>query len=408
MLSNRCLSQLILASIFFSFNLSTSSLFAQAGATAVPFLTINPSALSRGMGDVGASMMETDAYSMYQNPALLGISDNRSELITGFFASQPMTPYFMSSNLSYFAFAVSGKYNFKKQEDDLPLSIGIGYFNQSIDLGTFIRIAENGDTLGRFETKEWANTISAAAVLDYWVRLGFGINYKLINSKLNQFYYNLATIATAKAYDFGLFANLPLAKKLKLNEDLDYNLDLTIATVLSNFGGKLTYIYESDPLPRTSKLSYTISTGINARILKSDFNAIVLNWSAEVQDLLVERDSLGSHYKTIYSGINLPDNLIMLKGSNVADVRHGLRVSLMNTLQYYVGYFSGPGYSRNSETNGWAIQSSGLFKVLDAYLPGSITSFLSKHIDITYYKVQSETKFPYSDFSVINLSYKNF
>jgi hypothetical protein len=391
-----------------SINFSSSCLFAQGGGTAVPFLTIVPSALSRGMGNVGASLMESDAYSMYHNPALLGISDNQSEIMNSFNLTAPKLNMMNWEYPRYFSIALQSKFNLKKNENDLPLSIGIGYINQSIDLGTFVRYGSDGRELGKYKSKEWSNTVSAAAVMNYWIRFGLGFNLKFVNSELSNVNFNIAKPASGTAIDFGVFANLPVLQSYKISDIYDFNLDLTIATVISNLGPALDYVNESDPLPRTSKLSYTVTSGIDARILKSKFNALVLNWSAEVEDLLVARDSIGYNYKTIYSGTNVIDNLILLKSAYMADVRHGFRVSLMNTFQFYLGYFSGPGFSKNSETTGWAIQTTGLFKVLDAYLSGSFTAFLVKHIDIAYYKVQSDTKFPYSDFSVINLSYKNF
>jgi len=376
---------LILATV--TITLSSNSLLSQVGSAAVPFITVNPSPMSTGIGQAGVALTEYDPYCMFSNPALPGLGAQSVNFNFGFYP-QSTELFSQFSAIDYSSMGGYAGYKFKDPE--LPMSIAVGYLRQYVDLGTYTRTAEDGTVLGTFQSEEYSDGLNFSLGYDFGIKLGFGMNVKFINSKLVPLSSpdNTAT-GKATAFDLGLMGIIPILTNHEIAQDMNIDLNFGIGASLKNFGDPIEYRGETDPLPRSSVLGYSINSSLKWLLFGKVFNAIKLEWTAEADDLLITRDSLGYRYENIYSDLQPINNILLLDGSMEINVRYGLAVSIMDLLQLYVGGQTNI-TDQVEETNGWAIHLNGLFKALDSSMGSSFWSYLTSHFDLYYYNSTHE------------------
>jgi hypothetical protein len=233
---------------------------------------------------------------------------------------------------------------------------------------------------------------------DFGVKLGFGFNVKFINSELTTVLGpDQSAIGKATAFDLGLMALIPVLNEAEIAQDMSLNLNFGIGASLKNFGDPVEYRNESDPLPRSSVIGYSINSSIKWLIFDRVFDAIKLEWTAEADDFLIARDSLGYDYEYIYSDLQPINDIILLDASGDIDVRYGLSVSVMDFLQLYVGGLSNSFEDDTENTHGYAIHLNGLLKALDKSMESSFWSFLTAHFDLYYYNSTHEVSYGGSD-----------
>jgi len=266
--------QTILIGLIAILLISSGEIFAQ-GDAAVPFLLIAPGARQGGMGEAGVAYCN-DATAVYWNPAGLAFQyqdpekDSKGEVSL---MHVKWLPQFNFDDLFYDFLAA------RYYVEDLGMfGASLTYLN----LGTNQATDENGNSLGNFESFEYAITASYATKLKDNLSLGF--NLKFIQSNLTTDIIQVGSEnrdgrASAFAVDVGVLWRPAW-------EIFDNRF--SVGANLSNFGPKMTYVDEAqaDPLPTNLRL------GLAYKVLDDEFNKITLVY--DTNRLLVARDEQGS------------------------------------------------------------------------------------------------------------------
>ena len=179
-------------------------------------------------------------------------------------------------------------------------------------------------------------------------------------------------------------------KKVYLGEKIKPTFDISMGYALTNLGGMISYtdIRQSDPLPRTALLGYTLSTGLDWEINNRSIKLFALDWSIEANDMLATRqDSITPAYQGMFGNIKIWDNLIKEKSDQNVEVFRGLRLSFFEFASIMWGSFNGPGWEHIS-TNGFSVRSSGMLKILNI---DSKNATLFDHLDLQYSWSQHHT-----------------
>ncbi len=373
-----------------------SSVTLAQGDAALSFLRLPLSPSLNAMGATGTSIPTDDPYGFLLNPAQLGYTSQTTNLSYIFYPSK--VDWLGFDQLKLTSIAVNLGYNFKNLVG-IPLSIGFGFSNPELSFGEFVRTDEDGNPIpnSTFEAKDYYNAYSAGIGLDYFVQLSAGITYKDITSILADFRSEPDSSnieLKTNTLDFGFLLNIPVLKliddKLSLNiiDDIPIKPYFNFSTGYSqsNIGEEVYYIdpAQSDPLPRTARLGYGISFGLDFLIDKSPFGFIKIEFSVDAEDILIERDMFGFEYQKGIGDINIGRNIFQIKGDDKVVTHSGYRIYLMETLGITVGKFSGKGFDL-STTSGIEIRATGLLKMLSKYSSNKVVKFIAKHFDLRYY-----------------------
>jgi len=315
----KSLNLILLSLLLFSLN---SKVFAQPGSSAVPFLLIAPDARSSGMGEVGTGIAD-DINAIYWNPGGLGFLETLEQTQYGFetdeepapfrqvsLAFSPWLPQFHAD--LYYSYLTFGTYI-----EEISGTVAINFI--LMNLGKFERTDENGNSRGEFTSNEFALGASYGTRVSEDV--GVGIQVKYVQSNLTPKTSESAAAGTgiSGAIDIGF-----LWKPTELHESID-NL-LSIGINLQNFGPKMTYINEADPLPTSLRF------GTSYIVYEDEYNSLML--AADVSKLLVKRDTLGSD--------PLPNSLITGWENDGAEFSIGAEYWYQDAVALRGGYFYEP------------------------------------------------------------------
>jgi hypothetical protein len=356
------------------------------GSGALLYMTFPQSPVSAGAGWIGAAVPIKDASGFYYNPANLGFFSKENDL--SLFIMPQKTDWLpkITSNITLESFSAAAGYNFQKENEDLPLSIGIGYLHNKLDYGSQFG-------------KDSYDCFSIGAGYDYFLQfnLGFSVkSYSSIYSGINENYETKKVEANGTAFDLGAMINVPVIKLF--DDEFFYDLDestylepdinFTLGYSLSNLGDKVSYTdpAQSDPLSRTARLGYSFNYVFKLSNNWLDkLKLIDYSFTAEAQDILISRDDEGnSGYQNIFGGIKVYDNLIDLKGNNDIVVHKGHILRLFETVILLSGRMNGRGYD-NRKTDGLGFSSEGLFKILSGVIDNRAVNYLMDHFVIEYY-----------------------
>ncbi len=374
----------LLSLLIISFLLSSQNIYSQSEA-AFPFMQLPTSPYLSGMGNTGTSIPTDDPFAFLNNPAQIGYSGQENDLAFEFYPSKIKwlgIGYYTTKNL-----ALNLGYNFKKIIG-IPVSLGFGYANSKTNLSfDFYPNREEDDF----------NAYSLGVGLDYSIQIYTGITFKKINSKINNIYGETSpAAANANAIDYGFLVYVPvlnlinplstfnLTNKIPLQPYLDFSVGYSQL----NIGDKIYYVdpAQADPQPRTARLGYGISAGINSIIPNFSGKIIGLTFTVDAEDMLIKYDSnFNVIYQSFIGDIIIGRNILQVKGDNNVVSRAGVKIDLAETVGLSFGHFSGRGYD-NRKTNGLEIRTKGLFKLVSFLSPNAILNFLSNHFDIRYYK----------------------
>lgn len=378
--------------------LSVSNVYSQFGS-AFPLLLQNPSPTAFAMGDVGVAFNSDDAFNIALNPAHLGgLSRQYSFLVS----TNLTNGYIYDHSNIGLQFGMD-----MKEILGIPLFAGIGYLRQAIDLGEFNVYDNNGHVLGIFESHESSNSIALGASIDYKVGISFGITYKFLSSTLMPANSSYDGTSTSAAIDAGILFTIPILKKLTIIGDLNTDLKANIGYSIHNIGDEIVYQSQSDPLPYHDKIGYSISANFNLPINNVEYSIFAIDWSSEIREYLVNRDTLSIKYDSPFSNVNLIENLFLLNKSGTRNqVSHGIKLTAFETFAYLSGKFTDD-YLEYS-TSGIEVSTKGLIKFLSNNLDNSIIKFINNHFEIVYSQVSiTNGKYPDINFSALNLRINN-
>lgn len=247
---------------------TVGSAYGQAGGSAVPFLLISPDARASAMGDIGTALAD-NVNAVHWNPAGLGYQTGKQVALS----FSKWLPQFNAD--LFYSYGTYGQYI---EGLDGFLAASIIYMN----LGEFMRTAEDGSALGKFRSNEFSLGISYGTMISDEVAAGVQIKYIQSNLAPAGIGQAGAGVGVSGAFDLGF---LWRPQKLDLL-GMDLGNVLRLGVNLQNVGPKMTYLNESDPLPTTLRM------GVAFKLVEDEFNDLLI--SADFSKLLVKRDSLGS------------------------------------------------------------------------------------------------------------------
>lgn len=371
--------KIILVSLI-AFFISSNLIYSQAGGYGALFLLRSSSPSITAVGGAGVALPVNDAMSLIYNPANLGMNIRSNNFMFSYNTNE--NEYFQEHSIPFNNVAVNFGYNLESFVD-IPIYGGIAYTRRSVDLGTFTRTAENGQVLGRFDSKEWSNELSIAISFEYYAVFSFGMTYKMITSELNPINMETSNFnGKADAFDIGFLAKIPVIKNYELFEKIDADLDFSIGTAILNSGSDLSSEYESDPLPRQSSLGYSLSLGFDYKDSNFTIKCLNIDLSVAAISNLVRRDSLGWEFVGMYKELNIIDNLFAFKNSGYTKSNRGIRLTAMEFFTYSFGW--GDVFGDDTQTAGFEFSSKGITKYLYHLTENNFFKFFNEHLELSY------------------------
>ncbi|MFC2119771.1 hypothetical protein ACFLQ4_01735 [Bacteroidota bacterium] len=368
------------------------------GEAAIPFLVFPTSPTQTAMGVTGTSLPTDDPYGFLLNPAQLGYTSQSNNLSFIFYPSEINWLGGYVRGLTVSGIALNLGYNFKNRVG-IPISVGIGFANPELNYGEFIRTTPIDPTpIGTFESKDYYYAYSMGIGVDYFVQFNAGITYKSITSILSDQSVSEeqgSGKAEVNSIDYGLLLNIPIIRLIDDNFTLDIFenvpsipfLNLSFGLSRTNIGDEVYYIdpAQSDPLPRSARLGYGVSTGMDLQFADTDINIFDLAFTVDAWDILIERDTTGkTGYQSGLGDIDFGKHVIQIKGDDKVVSQAGLQISLMETLVIRNGHFSGRAIQER-KTNGIEIRAKGLLKLLNKFSDDQTIKFIADHFDVRYY-----------------------
>ena len=362
--------------LFLSLLLVTFSKSYSQSGTALPFLMINPSPTATAMGDIGAAFNTDDAFNIALNPAHIGGLSREHNLSASVLIGDD---YFYDKSDIGLQFGMD-----LSKLTGLPLHAGIGILSQKIDLGEFTRTGADGHVIGKFKADESGNAIAIGASIDYFVEISVGLTYKFLNSTLtpsndNGFIGN----AKAGAFDAGILFSIPVLDNVTIVGDLNTVIKANAGFALMNMGSEIEFGDEKDPLPYYGRLGYSITADLKLPVNNIEFSILQIDWTADTKEYLVNRDSLSFSYRSPFSQMNLPENLILLnRKDNNVQVGYGIRLTAFETISYMTGNYENN--LVNFSSSGIGISSKGILKFLSSSMDDDILKFISNYFEISF------------------------
>ncbi len=381
--------KLIALVIFF---LSASELFTYG--TAIPSLIIPPSAFNHSIGGAGVAVPTDDAFNVFSNPALLGLSSRETNFSANFYPENIKIKPF-NGDPYFYNFAISAGINLDKQMG-IPFSLGIGYLRQYSDLGNIVRISEDGSFLGRYLLEESLNSFYLAASTDFWIKLALGFGVKFISPESNP----ILIDEGITAFDFGIIAVAPIVKDYVLSDELSGNFNLSAGYSLNNLGNEIKYNFDHDfiiypnerdyyspkSLPRSERLGIGLNINFDYDFKGTKIKILNVDFTSEANADLVKIDSLGYEYRSILSETNIWKNLIQAKSSENVINRLGWRLNLFEFISYSDGrkFEYNPYSDLNYTTSGFSFETTGIFKILNALTGNSTFGYIANHFNLRF------------------------
>jgi hypothetical protein len=375
----------------------TGKLFAQS-ESAIEMLYLNPSPRLNGLGMLGTSYPNDDPAGFYYNPAQLGYISQTNNVSLQLY---PSNVDWLGINLiKYRNTSFNIGYNFSTLLNGLNLSAGFGYINSEFDYNY-------SSSCDKFKA------YGVGLGIDYFIQLNVGITYKKINSQMSGSLDDgkiVLSTANISALDYGLLLTVPISKLIE--SDLQFfilknmpvfpYLNFSLGYAKLNIGDKVSYLdaAQADPLPRTARLGYTISTGLSVKLNNSILKAIEYDFTVDADDDLIKSEPVTytKSYQGFLGDIKIGRNLIGLKSDDNVVVHKGHNIVFLETISFQIGRFDGRGYY-NDKSSGLGIQTKGVFNILKTFTSNSILNMIVEHLDIQYYSTKLfvdsafETKF---------------
>jgi len=385
--------------IFFSllsFLFLSNKSFSQ-GEAAVWFLTFPVSPSQNAMGYTGTSLPIDDPYGFLLNPAQLGYTSQQNNFSYIFYPSKVKLWDFDEIRIK--GSAINIGYNFKELLG-FPISLGLGYTNQKLELKYNFFPFENAQDEQKY------NAYSLGVGVDYYLEFNAGVTYKNINSSITSPIFD-STLTTYEAkgnsWDFGFLINLPLLKLI--DDKITFNIlnkkplkpfvNISFGYSQSNIGDEIYYVdpAQKDPLPRTARLGYGISSGVDIQFDDKPLKFIGMDFTVDAEDLLLKyKTDPGiffpvtrfDGYQSFIGDINIGRNILQVKGDENVITHAGVQLNFLESFLLKFGQMKGRS-DNNRSTNGFEIRSSGLLKFLSSVTNSSVVRFISNHFDVRYY-----------------------
>jgi Type IX secretion system protein PorV len=256
------------ASLMLGLTMSAANVFAQTTvpltrsevpSPSIPSLILTPDARSAAMGDAGVALSASDgdANSIFWNPGKMPFSNKDIGVSISY------TPW-LRQLVNDMALLNASFY--KKIKNKQVIGASIHYFDQ----GLFQATDNTGQSLGNYNSKEYAISLSYSRKLSE--KLGLGVNIKYINSTLFTGTIGTTSIqpASTVAADIGLFHTSKSDKKWNTNWGV----------MIQNISGRVSYGgTESNFIPTNFKAGFAATNTIDAHnrfTLTADINKLMV------------------------------------------------------------------------------------------------------------------------------------
>jgi hypothetical protein len=256
------------ASLLLGLTMSVANIFAQTTvpvtrseipSPSIPSLILTPDARSAAMGDAGVALSASDgdANSIFWNPGKMPFSNKDIGVSVSY------TPW-LRQLVNDMALLNASFY--KKIKNNQVIGASIHYFDQ----GLFQATDNTGQSLGNFNSKEYAISLSYSRKLSE--KLGLGVNIKYINSTLFTGTIGGTSVqpASTVAADIGLFHTSKSDKKWNYNWGV----------MIQNISGRVSYGgAESNFIPTNFKAGFAATNMIDAHnkfTLTADINKLMV------------------------------------------------------------------------------------------------------------------------------------
>jgi len=370
------------------------------GQTVMSTMYLQPSPLFIGAGNIGTASPMQDATGFYYNPAQLGYFSRENNLSISYMPQKTEWLKNILPNLSTLSFGLSAGYNFKRNNNDLPLSIGVGYLHNKFSFGEYVRTGPDGpDPIGTYESYDKFDCFSLGVGYGELVKFNFGISIKSYKASPAESpiieEVNLNGI-DGTAFDFGLMIVTPLSEMFFPNQKINLeggsflkpNVDFVLGYSLLNVGKEVVYAdpAQKDPLPRTARLGYSFNFSLDLHSSKSTFDLFDYSFSVEADDRLIKWSDDGSNFKyqNILGDIKIGKNLIELRGDDYTTVHRGHILRFFETVIFTSGRFHGGGYNHR-KTDGLGVSSEGLIKLYSLLADDPNVDYVADHFVLEYY-----------------------
>jgi hypothetical protein len=399
------------------------TLLAQGGS-AVPYLIFSASPQGNGMGGVLATLPSSDATATMANPGQLGLFGLDNLLSVSTYAPKtelyPGMP-FPGFHPTITVTALSAGVNLQGLLSlPIPVSVGAGYARTFLDLGKFsITGSEGPEVIGVLDMNDTYENYSVGVGLEYFARLGIGMNFKKITSKvpgISERSLPVTNTATPSATDFGILLDVPVGEMLTHalgNASLPGNLidpvlNISLGYVRSNVGDEVRYMdfVQADPLPRTAVLGLGFEAGLSAKAGNRDWKMVSCSLARQAQDLLVVRHADGTfEYEEGLGEIRFGENLLVGRVTGNVAVRKGWQIGVAELLYLRGGSVWGE-LGSDYTTSGYSLCFAGLIRLLE-FASADLAAtpwieFLGDHFDVQYHSATYATPGLWSDGATYN------
>ncbi|MBM2815164.1 MAG: hypothetical protein HW421_1926 [Ignavibacteria bacterium] len=372
--------------------IATINLYSQDSSLSASYLRICPSAANNAIGGAGVALPLNNAFGLFFNPAFSAVNDHENTIKIGM---NLVDTYPFQENVV--KLAISGSLDLSRFYKSIPLSIGLGFMKQKVELETATYVDEGWSVrIEHHLNRNWANTFNFSVSWNDLIKAGLGFNFKTISYEYYPTYNsNPSNQQNEFAFDFGAFIAYPIFTRKNLFQDYKLDFDIAIGGSVTNIGDGLYFTRSRQvdykiivekiqyPFPRTIKIGYSINSGIERKFLDSEYKFISLNWTAEVEDLLLKWNKDTLYYKSVAGNINPLNNLILLKSEGTVKVRFGARLGLFESLYLSYGRMN-TGNLKNMNTYGISFHTDGIVRFLDNVYNISNYSQILKYLSIRY------------------------
>jgi len=298
------------ASLMLGLTMSAANVFAQTTvpltrsevpSPSIPSLILTPDARSAAMGDAGVaiSAADGDANSIFWNPGKMPFSNKDIGVSVSY------TPW-LRQLVNDMALLNASFY--KKIKNNQVVGASIHYFDQ----GLFQATNSTGQSLGNYNSKEYAIALSYSRKLSE--KLGLGVNIKYINSTLFTGSIGGTSVqpASTVAADIGLFHTSKSDKKWNTNWGV----------MIQNISGRVSYGgTESNFIPTNFKAGIATTNMIDAHnkfTLTVDVNKLMVPTPKYVNGILQQPSTaIGGILGSFADGNDLEEINVSLGGEYV-------------------------------------------------------------------------------------------
>jgi hypothetical protein len=365
-----------------------------------PFLLIDPSAVTLGMGSAGVAYVSEEAFSIFHNPSLSAFSKFKNNVNLGFYPNAIHLMPDFRNDLNLYNFSLYGNYKLTKDSTEYAATLGLGYFYQGMDLGNLMKVNEEGEIIETLPCYESSHNLNISFSFDYLMKFGVGMNFKYIFSHIPNY-------AKSPAFDIGLLVQ---THNLEFNYYLNKIKWITNAAAgfsMKNYGDTLDYgmggniDYGYALLSRASSFGYSINSSLHGNFFDEEFNIIELTWSANTGTLLINN---GYEYIPFFSGVKFFDNMVFLRGDSSVFVYYGMKLTILDFLTYSFGRKNDYGFS--AKTFGYGLNFNGLLKMFVTKDSGPFLNFLKDKTVIQFNFAKNLNKSDES-WGVVQIGLKN-